>query len=235
MLLGCCVDAYANAKLRWCTLSTVAVAGVGVNRAPGVVRRGLIDAGVELARHGGPNAVILREATRAVGVVPNAAYKHFADRDALLAAVCTEAMRQLAQRMDAAIAAVPHRRGTKSGAIGRLRAVNGAYLSFALEETGLFETAFAVPGDLQYADDAAAAGSTGRTPLRLLRDALDELVTASILPSADRPGIEYPVWATVHGMAVLLTRGPLRELPGVSKNDLLRSLDQFILRGTSHG
>ena len=121
-------------------------AGVGVNRPPGVVRRGLIEAGVELARHGGPNAVILREATRAVGVVPNTAYKHFADRDALLAAVCTEAMRRLAERMDTAVAAVPHRHGTKSGAVGRLRAVNSAYLSFALEETGLFDTAFAVPG-----------------------------------------------------------------------------------------
>ena len=122
----------------WCTVSTMEATGVGVNRAPGVVRRGLIDAGVDLARHGGPNAVILREVTRAVGVVPNTAYKHFADRDALLAAVCTEAMRQLAQRMDTAVAAVPHRHGTKSGAIGRLRAVNGAYLSFARRETGLF-------------------------------------------------------------------------------------------------
>lgn len=208
-------------------------AGVGINRPPGVVRRGLVEAGVELARHGGPNAVVLREATRAVGVVPNAAYKHFADRDALLAEVCTEAMRQLAGRMDTAIARVPQRRGTKSGAIDRLRAVNDAYLSFALEETGLFDTAFAVPGDLQYADDAAAAGPTGRTPLRLLRDALDELVTASILSQPHRRSLEYPVWAAVHGMAVLLTRGPLRDLPSVSKGDLMRSLDQFILRGTA--
>ncbi len=208
-------------------------AGVGVNRPPGVVRRGLIEAGVELARHGGPNAVVLREATRAVGVVPNAAYKHFADRNALLAAVCTEAMRQLAERMDTAIAAVPHRRGTKSGAIGRLRAINEAYLDFALQETGLFDTAFAVPGDLRYSDDAAAAGPSGRTPLRLLRDALDELVTASILPHTHRAGLEYPVWAAVHGMAVLLTHGPLRDLAGGSRDDVVRSLDQFVLRGTS--
>ena len=90
------------------------------------------------------------------------------------------------ERMDTAIAAVPHREGTKSGAIGRLKAVNDAYLSFALEETGLFDTAFAVPGDLHYAEDAAAAGSTGRTPLRMLRDALDELVAASILPRTHR-------------------------------------------------
>ena len=39
---------------------------------------------------------MLREATQKVGVVPNAAYRHFADRDELLAAVSTAAMRELA-------------------------------------------------------------------------------------------------------------------------------------------
>ncbi|HEX3711228.1 MAG TPA: TetR family transcriptional regulator, partial [Trebonia sp.] len=57
-------------------------------RPRGAVRDGLVAAGLELARAGGPEAVVLREATRMVGVVPNAAYRHFADRDELLAAVC---------------------------------------------------------------------------------------------------------------------------------------------------
>ena len=59
----------------------------------------LVAAGLELARAGGPDAVVLREATRMVGVVPNAAYRHFADRDELLAAVCAAAMGELADRM----------------------------------------------------------------------------------------------------------------------------------------
>ena len=46
----------------------------------GDLRRALIEAGLELARVGGPDAVILREATRRAGVVPNAAYRHFEDR-----------------------------------------------------------------------------------------------------------------------------------------------------------
>src|SRR5215470_3511096 len=61
-------------------------------RPRGAVRDGLVAAGLDLARTGGPDAVVLREATRMVGVVPNAAYRHFADRDELLAAVCTAAM-----------------------------------------------------------------------------------------------------------------------------------------------
>ena len=43
----------------------------------GDLRRALLDAGIELARSGGPDAVVLREATRRAGVVPNAAYRHF--------------------------------------------------------------------------------------------------------------------------------------------------------------
>ncbi|MES2609602.1 MAG: helix-turn-helix domain-containing protein, partial [Pseudomonadota bacterium] len=44
----------------------------------GDLRRALLDAGIELARQGGPDAVVLREATRRAGVAPNAAYRHFA-------------------------------------------------------------------------------------------------------------------------------------------------------------
>ena len=68
-------------------------------RPRGAVRSALIKAGVELARSGGPDAVVLREVTRMVGVVPNAAYRHFADRDALLAAVRAQAVAELARRM----------------------------------------------------------------------------------------------------------------------------------------
>src|SRR5579859_6061141 len=70
-------------------------------RPRGTVRAALIEAGLELARAGGPDAVVLREVTRMVGVVPNAAYRHFADRDAFLAAVRDAAVGQLAQRMAA--------------------------------------------------------------------------------------------------------------------------------------
>ena len=73
--------------------------GAGRRRPRGAVRDGLVAAGLELARAGGPDAVVLREATRMVGVVPNAAYRHFADRDELLAAVCTAAMDELSARI----------------------------------------------------------------------------------------------------------------------------------------
>src|SRR5271155_3787281 len=110
----------------------------GQRRRPrGTVRDGLVAAGLELARAGGPDAVGLREATRMVGVAPNAAYRHFADRDELLAAVSTAAMHELAARMAAGVARVRGKHGDPGAARRRLSAVGTAYLTFASEEPGL--------------------------------------------------------------------------------------------------
>src|SRR5215472_7091315 len=98
-------------------------------RPRGAVRDGLIAAGLELARAGGPDAVVLREATQIVGVVPNAAYRHFAGRDELLAAVCAAAMRELAERMAAGVGRVRGKYGDPAAAGRRLRAIGQAYWS----------------------------------------------------------------------------------------------------------
>jgi hypothetical protein len=44
---------------------------------------------------------------------------------------------------------------------------------------------------------------------------LDELVAAGVLHRQRRDGIEYPIWSTVHGLAVLTGQGPLRDAPTV--------------------
>ena len=190
-------------------------------RARGAVRSALIEAGVELARSGGPDAVVLREVTRMVGVVPNAAYRHFADRDALLAAVRDEAVRELARRMAPGMGQVRAGPHTPTGARLRLQAVGKAYLDFARTEPGLFDTAFAA------ADHPTGSVSDEPQPLEHLQAALDDLVQAGLLEPARRPNIEYPTWATVHGLAVLL-RGPLRSLPDREKTRLETQTLAFI-------
>jgi AcrR family transcriptional regulator len=187
-------------------------------RPRGVVRDGLVAAGLELARTGGPDAVVLREATRIVGVVPNAAYRHFADRDELLAAVCVAAMNELGTRMATAVAAVGGEYGEPLAAMLRLHAIGSAYLDFAREEPGWFATAYAVPQ--QHAYGAPTGETPDLTPLGQLRAALDELVDAAVLDRERREGIEYPVWATVHGMAVLAGKGPLRAVPEETRRHL---------------
>jgi AcrR family transcriptional regulator len=188
-------------------------------RPRGAVRDGLIAAGLELARTGGPDAVVLREATRMVGVVPNAAYRHFADRDELLAAVCAAAMRELATRMAVGVARVRGQHGDAAAARHRLHAIGTAYLDFAHEEPGLFATAFAVPQQHAYGTPDGETGQE-RTPLGHLRAALDELVDAGVLSRRRRDGIEYPIWSAVHGLAVLAGPGPLRDVPDAARQQL---------------
>jgi len=162
-----------------------------------------------------------------VGVVPNAAYRHFADRDELLAAICTAAMRELAARMAAGVARVPGAYGDAVAAQQRLGAIGAAYLEFAREEPGLFATAFAVPQQHAY---GVPDGRTGpeRTPLDYLRAALDELADAGVLDRRRRDGIEYPVWSTVHGLAVLAGQGPLRDVPDATRDHLAELTLNFI-------
>ena len=195
------------------------------HRRPGSVRDGLVAAGLELARAGGPDAVVLREATRMVGVVPNAAYRHFADRDELLAAVCAAAMRELAERMAARVARVRGRHGDAAAAVRRLHAIGDAYLEFAREEPGLFATAFALPQRHSY---KAPTDGPDPMPLGQLRAVLDELVDAGVLDQRRREGIEFPIWSTVHGLAVLVGQGPLRDVDHATRAQLEALSSAFV-------
>ncbi|WP_251091535.1 TetR/AcrR family transcriptional regulator [Streptomyces sp. Caat 7-52] len=197
----------------------------------GDLRNALIEAGFELARQGGPEAVVLRAATRQAGVAPNAAYRHFADRGALLHAVSQAAMAEVARTMEAEQAALPHVPDVAAAARGRFRAVGTGYLRFAQEEPGLFRTAFHVPGDMTYATDDTAAGPGGKTPFELLGAALDDLVEAGLLPEDRRPGAEFLAWSAVHGLAMLLIDGPLRGLHAAQAHDAGHHLIDMIERG----
>jgi AcrR family transcriptional regulator len=156
-----------------------------------------------------------------VGVVPNAAYRHFADRDALLAAVRDEAVRILARRMGDRMSQVRPGPHTPTGARLRLRAVGATYLEFARTEPGLFDTAFAAT------DHPPTSGADEPGPFERLQAALDNLVKAGLLEPSRRPNIEYPTWAAVHGLGVLL-RGPLSQLSEQEKTRLEADTLDFI-------
>ncbi len=198
-------------------------------RRAGEVLDGLIAAGVNQARSGGPDAVVLREATRAVGVTPTAAYRHFTDRDDLLAAVAGEATRQLAARMQSDLDVVPGRRGTLKWARARLRAVGHAYLGFAIDEPGLFQVAFSgTRGPHTVQPLGLREIATSQSPLQILDQVLDDLVAAGALPKARRTNATPLAWATVHGLATLRLSGALGHDDRTTLDD---ALDRFIQRG----
>ena len=197
----------------------------------GDLRRALLDAGVELARRGGPEAVVLREATRRAGVVPNAAYRHFASRQALLSAVRAAALSAAARAMEAELAAVPRVGSPAEIARASVRAIGAGYLRFAQEQTGLFRTAFGAPLELEDAPADAKGGASGLNPFELLGAALDQLVAAGALAPERRPGAEFLAWSAVHGLALLIIDGPLRGVPREQTDPLGRRLLEMVEKG----
>ena len=128
-------------------------------------------------------------------------------------------------------------RGSAAGGIptvfarAGLRAIGTAYLRFAQAETGLFRTAFAVPGDPEGDNDPAKAGKSGLNPFQLLGDALDRLVEAGVLPPERRPGAEYLAWSAVHGLAMLVIEGPLGRLQPVQRQEIEQRLLDMVEKG----
>jgi AcrR family transcriptional regulator len=209
--------------------------GAGVRKRDtyrhGDLRRALVEAGMELARGRGPDAVVLREATRRVGVAPSAAYRHFEDRRELLDAVCSAAQAALAVAIEKELAGLSPDGDPADAARARLRGVGTGYLKFAQAEPGLFRTAFSASDNLRSAASPARAGQGGLTPFQLLGAALDDLVEAGVLPRERRPGAEFLAWSAVHGLAMLLIDGPLRGLDGATAYDVGQRLIDMVERG----
>jgi hypothetical protein len=108
-------------------------------------------------------------------VAPSADYRHFADRRALLDAVCSAALAELAGAMEAELAGLPRDGepngepngdpdGDPAGARARFGAVGRGYLRFAREEPGLFRMAFSATENLGDTTSPAKAGRAGCRP-----------------------------------------------------------------------
>ena len=198
----------------------------------GDLRRALLDAGIALAREGGPSAVVLREATRQAGVAPNAAYRHFANHQALFDAVRAHALGALAQAIEREWRKALRVREPAAQARALLRAVGTGYLGFAQAETGLFRTAFVFgQHEVQVPPDPARTAALGRNPFELLGAALDAMVATGVLPAERRPQAEYLAWSAVHGMALLIIDGPLRGTPATARRALGERLLQMVENG----
>jgi len=194
----------------------------------GRLREGLVEAGLELARAGGPDAVVLRAVSRQAGVSHNAAYRHFADHRELLAAVSSRCMHELGLLMDRRVSEVGEVEGAER-ARASFAAIGRAYIEFALSEPGWFRTAFAgvaLEGLPEWKETEGLLD-----PYAMLGARLDELVAAGILPVERRPGAEYAAWSAVHGLATLLVEGPLRTLPPEEVERALQMVLGVVSRG----
>jgi AcrR family transcriptional regulator len=201
----------------------------------GNLREALVEAGVELARTGGPGAVQLRAASRKAGVSHNAAYRHFTNQEDLVAAVAERCMTQLGLLMIDRSNRVTAR-GPVPRARAKLEAIGRAYIDFARAEPGWFRTAFssARPHSGEgsaHEPPAAADVDDPASPYALLGARLDELVAVGALTPQRREGAEYGAWAAVHGLSSLLLDGPLRDLPEPEAEYAITTVLAVINRG----
>jgi len=190
----------------------------------GNLREALVDAALDLIAEKGPAGFTFAEAARQAGVSPAAPYRHFRDRDALMADVAKRGFerfeRQLATAWDEG-------RPDLRQAFER---VGKAYLAFARDEpayfSAMFESGLSVSEhrELQDAGDRAFA---------VLRGACEALVAA--MPAARRPPammMALHVWSLSHGIASLFARGDAarRALP-MAPEDLLEAATLIYLEG----
>lgn len=206
----------------------------------GDLRNALVEAATALARQGGPEAVVLRAAARQVGVSAAAAYHHFASREELAQAVKQRALALLGARMRSAITREPVIGQGRAAAGGpavaadaarrRLHALGSAYPEFANAEPGLFRLIIDPRGTWP-TTGAGDPQNAADDPFRLLSETIDELAAAGAIPAERRPGLEYVVWAAVHGIAVLCLDGPLASASPAKRRQVTDQTLDTIIRG----
>jgi AcrR family transcriptional regulator len=199
------------------------VEGKGGKYHHGDLRRALLDAALELVKEHGPSGITLREAARRAGVTHAAPYRHFADKEALLAALAEEGFMRLRAEVEQAI------EGTQASA--RLEQIGVSYIHFARNNPSQFRVMF-----------GAEVGDKRRYPSLLMADqAVFDLATQAIR-SAQEQG-ELPVgnparmglvsWSMLHGVASLIVDGQM-ERAGV-RDEAIEDFARRVARTANAG
>jgi len=190
----------------------------------GDLREALIEAALELIAEKGPVGFTVAEAARSAGVSPAAPYRHFRDRDELIADVARRGFGLFEVELD---------RAWNNGLPDPITAFNRvgkAYLAFARSEPAYYAAMFEAGLPLHAYPELVEAGERAFAVLRRAAEML-----AARLPAGERPPalmVGLHVWALSHGIASLFARGDAarRQLP-MSAEDLLEAGVLVYLRG----
>jgi AcrR family transcriptional regulator len=178
----------------------------------------MVEHALTMVRDQGADRVSLRSIAQALRVSPSATYNHFQDKEALLRAVGERGYALLGERMTLALASHPG--DSDHDARARFTSLGRAYLSFARDETHLFQLTF---GPI----------CAGRTPdpsrpgaYQMLHDTLNDLDRRRLLRPGIRAGLDMTIWAATHGMACLLVEGVI---PPEATEAFLDSMNRLVL------
>jgi len=177
----------------------------------GDLRRALLDAALEMVRTEGVAQLSLREVARRAGVSHAAPYRHFASKEALLAAVAEEGFRRLEEALRAAAAEAP-------GPLEALQASGRAYVAFAMANPGHFRVMFG-PG--ASSEPYPALAEATHSAFGVLVGTLQACIDAGLAVRRPAAELALSAWSIVHGLAQLLLDGVLR---GAGSPDELSAL-----------
>ena len=190
----------------------------------GNLREALIDAALNLIAQKGPAGFTFADAARSAGVSSAAPYRHFRDRDELMASVALRGFEQF----EAALARAWD--GGRPDAFTALDRLGKAYLEFARAEPAFYSAMFeaGVPAGAN-----PALRDAGERAFAVLRASADAICAA--MPAAGRPPalmVALHIWGMAHGVASLFGRadGARRALP-MSPAELLEAHVLVYLRG----
>ncbi len=187
----------------------------------GNLREALLEAALVLIAEVGPAGFTLREVARRAGVSHNAPYRHFADKDALLAAVATQGFLELNQAMLEAATA-------ETTARGRLRQSGLAYIAFALRRSQHFSVMFDIPMEKGTHPELREAGQRAfSTLVRFVESSFEE----QHLIIRDLEKYALMAWSLVHGIAKLAIGG---QLPFTSTLEVLQFAEAAIASQVLH-
>jgi AcrR family transcriptional regulator len=190
----------------------------------GNLKEALIDAVLALIAANGPLGFTFAEAARRAGVSPAAPYRHFRDRDQLLAEVATRGFERFAAELAAAW------NEAKPDPLTAFSAIGKAYLAFARAQPGYYAAMFESGIALDATPELAEVGDRA---FGILRQAAEVVTTR--LPKDRRPPalmMALHIWSLSHGIASLFGRSnaPRRGLP-MAPEDLLEAGVLVYLRG----
>ena len=190
----------------------------------GNLKEALVRAALELIAEKGPAGFTFADAARWAGVSPAAPYRHYRDRDALLADVAQRGF----QAFTAALSkAWDEGRPNVLAAFDRL---GKAYLDFAKREPAYYSAMFEAGVPLDADPNLREAGENA---FAVLRGAAERLV--ALMPAKGRPPplmVALHIWSMTHGIASLFGRGDAarRTLP-MPPEELLEAAVLIYLRG----
>jgi AcrR family transcriptional regulator len=162
----------------------------------GDLKNALIEAGADILSKDGVSGLSLRKVAQKAGVSHTAPYAHFADKQALIAAISTEGYKQLYDQ----IARVAEQ--YRSDPLQRLVESSWAYVEFALDEPDHFKVTLS--GMIEKEQDYPAFVETAKQTFSLVVDIVAQCQQAGLLRKGAADLTAVSVWALIHGFVTLL-------------------------------